>query len=77
MDGVYFRPRMAEEKQCVLVLVGADEWGLSRKTGLAMAFKLMMSARTKWRKARRGKPNAEIIQGVEFKDGIKQLQNAA
>ena len=24
-DGVYFRPRMAEEKQCVLVLIGADE----------------------------------------------------
>jgi transposase-like protein len=25
-DGVYFQPRM-EEKQCVLVLIGADEWG--------------------------------------------------
>lgn len=23
-DGVYFRPRMAEEKQCVLVITGAD-----------------------------------------------------
>lgn len=26
-DGVYFKPRMAEEKQCVLVIVGADEYG--------------------------------------------------
>ena len=77
MDGVYFRPRMAEEKQCVLVLVGADEWGLSRKTGLAMAFKLMMSARTKWRKLDGANRMTEIIEGVEFKDGIKQLQNSA
>ena len=33
-DGVYFKPRMAEEKQCVLVIVGADEYG--RKELLAM-----------------------------------------
>jgi len=26
-DGVSFKPRMAEEKQCVLVIVGADEYG--------------------------------------------------
>jgi hypothetical protein len=26
-DGVYFRPRTAAEKQFVLVLIGADEWG--------------------------------------------------
>ncbi|CUH39613.1 Transposase [Jannaschia seosinensis] len=32
--GVYFKPRMAEEKQCVLVVVGADEYG--RKELLAM-----------------------------------------
>jgi putative transposase len=29
---------------------GKTEGCLSRKTGLAMAFKLMMSAQTKWRK---------------------------
>ena len=29
-DGVYFRPRMAKEKQCVPVLLGADEWGHER-----------------------------------------------
>jgi transposase-like protein len=33
-DGVYFKPRMSEEKQCVLVIVGADEYG--RKELLAM-----------------------------------------
>lgn len=33
-DGVYFRPRMAEEKQCVLVLIGADEWGRKEVPGL-------------------------------------------
>jgi len=37
----------------------------------------MMSAKKKWRKI--SKPNRlpEVILGVEFKDGIKQLQNAA
>ena len=25
-DGVYFKPKM-DEKQCVLVIIGADEWG--------------------------------------------------
>ncbi len=34
-DGLYFRPRMAEEKQCVLVLIGADEWGAKEILGLA------------------------------------------
>lgn len=33
-DGVYFKPRMSEEKQCVPVIVGADEYG--RKELLAM-----------------------------------------
>jgi len=50
---------------------------LSRKTGLAMAFKLMMSAQTKWRKLNGANRMPEIIQGVEFKDGIKQRQHAA
>jgi len=34
-DGVYFKSRMAEEKQCVLVVISADEYG--RKELLAMA----------------------------------------
>jgi len=41
-----------------------------------MAFELMMSARTKWRKLDVANRMPEIIQGIEFKDGIKQLQNA-
>ena len=50
---------------------------LSRKTALAMVFKLMMSAKKKWRKLSGTNRLPEVIQGVEFKDGIKQLQNAA
>ena len=50
---------------------------LSRKTGLAMAFRLMMSAQAKWRKLDGASRMPEIIQGVEFKDGIKQIQAAA
>jgi transposase-like protein len=50
---------------------------LSRKTGLAMAFKLMMSAQRKWRKLDGQNRLPEIIQGVEFRDGLRQLQVAA
>ena len=27
MDGVHFSPRMDEDRQCMLVIIGADEWG--------------------------------------------------
>jgi len=50
---------------------------LSRKTALSMVFKLMMSAKKKWRKLSGTNRLPEVIQGVEFKDGIKQFQNAA
>ena len=50
---------------------------LSRKTGLAMAFKLMMSAQRKWRKLDGQNRLPEIIQGVEFRDGLRQLQVVA
>ena len=50
---------------------------LSRKTGLAMAFKLMMSAQKKWRKLDGQNRLPEIIEGVEFRDGLRQLQAAA
>jgi len=50
---------------------------MSRKTALAMVYKLMMSAKKKWRKLDGKNRLPEIIKGVEFKDGIKQLQNAA
>ena len=46
-------------------------------TGLAMAFKLMMSAQNKWRKLDGANRMPEIIEGITFKDGIKQLNQAA
>jgi putative transposase len=56
---------------------GKTKGCLSRKTGLAMAFRLMMSAQTKWRKLDGANRMPEFIEGVEFKDGIKQIQNTA
>ncbi len=56
---------------------GKTKGCLSRRTGLAMAFKLMMSAQAKWRKLDGANRMPEIIEGVEFTDGIKQIQNAA
>jgi len=50
---------------------------LNRKTALAMVFRLMMSAKKKWRKINGPNRLPEVIQGVAFKDGIKQLQIAA
>lgn len=38
-DGVYFRPRTAEEKQYVLVLIGADEWGRKEVLGLTDGYR--------------------------------------
>ena len=54
---------------------------LSRKTGLAMVFKLMQSAQKRWRKLNGENRAAEVIEGVNFKDGItaknEDLRNAA
>ena len=50
---------------------------LSRKTALAMTFRLMMPARKKWRKLDGANRMPEIIEGVAFKDGIKQEKHAA
>lgn len=50
---------------------------LKRKTALAMVFRLMMSAKKKWRKISGPNRLPEVIQGIVFKDGIKQLQTAA
>ena len=46
---------------------------LSRKTGLAMAFKLMMSAQKKWHKLDGQNRLPEIIQEIEFRDGIRHV----
>ncbi len=46
---------------------------LSRKTWLAMAFRLIMSAQKKWRKLDGRNRLPEVIEGVEFRDGVRQL----
>ena len=50
---------------------------LSRKTALAMTHQLMLSAKKKWRKLDGQNRLPEIIQGVEFRDGIKHETKAA
>ena len=50
---------------------------LSRKTALAMTFKLILSARRKWRRLDGSNHLAELIEGVTFKDGIKRTKHAA
>ena len=50
---------------------------LSRKTALAMVYKLILSAKRKWRKLDGSNQLAEIIEGVPFKDGIKLTKHAA
>ncbi len=50
---------------------------LSRKSGLAMAFRLMMSAQEKWRKLDGRNRLPEVISRVEFRDGVRHFQPAA
>lgn len=37
-DGVYFQPRM-DKKQCVLIIIGADEWGRKEILGLTDGYR--------------------------------------
>jgi hypothetical protein len=50
---------------------------LSRKTALAMTHQLMLSAKKKWRKLDGQRRLPEIIQGIEFRDGIKHETKVA
>ena len=43
-DGIYFQPRMDHDKQCIPVIIGADEYG--RKELLAIADGYCESARS-------------------------------
>ena len=45
---------------------------LSRETGLAMAFRLMMSPQAKWRTLDGRNRLPEVTSGVEFRDGVRQ-----
>ena len=47
---------------------------LSKKTGLAMVFKLAMAAQEKWPRLRGSNYVADVVRGIIFKDGIKQNQ---
>ena len=53
----------------------------SRKTTLAMSWKLMTNAQKKWRRLRGYKLLADVVEGVKFKDGERiepdQLQGTA
>ena len=49
----------------------------SRTTTLAMAFKLMQSAQKRWYRLRGYNLLADVIEGVECKDGIRVEQDAA
>ena len=53
----------------------------SRKTTLAMTYKLMTTAESKWRRLRGYRLLADVVQGVKFRDGIRveqdQSQDAA
>ena len=50
---------------------------LNRKTALAMPFKLILSAKQKWRKLNGSDQLTDIIDGVPVKDAIKQIERAA
>lgn len=54
----------------VRLRTGKTRGCLSRKTGLAMVFKLMKSAEKRWRRLNGQNRVAQVIRGVQFKDGI-------
>jgi len=50
---------------------------LTRKTMLTMVFKLAGSAEKRWRRLNRPERLADVIEGINFKDGIKEEKEAA
>jgi len=50
---------------------------LTRKTMLTMVFKLACSAEKRWRKLNRPERLAEVIEGINFVDGIRKEKEAA
>lgn len=57
----------------VRLRTGKTRGCLSRQTGLTMVFKLIQSAQARWLKLRGSNRVAEVIRGVDFKNGIAQL----
>lgn len=56
----------------VRLRTGKTRGCLSRKTGLTMVFKLILSAQKRWTRLRGNNRVAEVIRGVNFKNGIAQ-----
>jgi transposase-like protein len=50
---------------------------LSRKTALAMVYKLALSAQRGWRRLNSSELLTDVVGGVTFKDGVKITQEAA
>jgi putative transposase len=48
----------------------------SRKTTLAMAYKLMRLAEASWSRLRGFKLLADVIEGVKFTDGIREMKDS-
>lgn len=74
-DGVYFKPRMDADKQCILVIIGADEWGNKDVLGLVDGYR---ESSQSWRELlldlkRRGLSKAP---GLAIGDGALGFWNA-
>ena len=50
---------------------------LRRKTAFAMVLQLVLSGQRKWRRLNGPKRLAQVIEGVQFRDGIRKAQRAA
>ena len=50
---------------------------LSRKTAFAMVLQLVLSAQEKWRRLNGPKRLAQVIEGVQFRNGIQEVGRAA
>ena len=61
----------------VRLRTGKTKGCLSRKTGLAMVFKLMLSAQKRWRRLSGHNKVADVIRGINFKNGIVHFNSTS
>ena len=85
-DGVYFRPRMDHDKQCLLVIIGADETGHKdlQDQGLPQpqdrarhGLQVALERQENLAQAQRVGSHRRCHPGVRFEDGIKPIKRAA
>ena len=50
---------------------------LSRKAAFAMVLQRVLSAQQKWRRLNGPKRLAQVLEGVQFRDGIQKVQRVA